>query len=128
IFETRSVRIAAEGTTVEIPVTADWGAGAYALVTGYRPLGGRMERAPVRAVGVAWLGVNPGARSLPITISAPEKILPRQKIELPVKVTIASATAAYITVAAIDEGVLQLTRFRTPLPVDFFFGKRRLGL
>ena len=33
-----------------------------------------------------------------------------------------------VTVAAIDEGVLQLTDFATPDPVKYFYGKRRLGV
>ena len=57
-------QVAAAGTTVEVPVSADWGAGAYALVTAYRPQ--RTERAPVRAVG-AWLGIDPATRSLQVS-------------------------------------------------------------
>ena len=30
--------------------------------------------------------------------------------------------------AAVDEGILQLTDFETPDPVGYFFGKRRLGI
>ena len=35
---------------------------------------------------------------------------------------------SYITVAAVDEGILQLTDFLTPDPIKYFLGKRRLGL
>ncbi len=33
-----------------------------------------------------------------------------------------------MTLAAVDEGILQLTRFKTPNPADYYFGKRRLGV
>ncbi len=40
IVSTQPVQVPAGGTTVEIPVKAEWGAGAYALVTAWRPLVG----------------------------------------------------------------------------------------
>ena len=127
IVEARLIQVAAAGTTVEVPVAADWGAGAYALVTAYRPLS-RAERAPVRAVGLAWLGINPASRSLQVSIDAPERIRPRTEVTLPVKVANAGGSEVYVTLAAVDEGILQLTRFRSPKPVDYYFGKRMLGI
>ncbi len=35
---------------------------------------------------------------------------------------------AFVTLAAVDEGILQLTRYKTPNPADYYFGKRRLGV
>jgi uncharacterized protein YfaS (alpha-2-macroglobulin family) len=127
IVESRLIRVAAAGTTVEVPVSADWGAGAYALITAYRPLN-RAERAPVRAVGLAWLGIDPATRSLQVAIDAPERIRPRTSITLPVKVANAGTSEVYVTLAAVDEGILQLTRFRSPKPVEHYFGKRMLGI
>lgn len=127
IVESRLIQVAAAGTTVEVPVSADWGAGAYALVTAYRPLN-RAERTPVRAVGLAWLGIDPATRSLQVAIDAPERIRPRTSITLPVKVANAGNAEVFVTLAAVDEGILQLTRFRSPRPVEHYFGKRMLGI
>ena len=38
VVETRSLTVPAGGTTIDMPVKAEWGAGAYALVTAWRPL------------------------------------------------------------------------------------------
>src|SRR5205085_1458168 len=38
VLATYSTQIPAGGTTVEVPMKAEWGAGAYALVTAWRPL------------------------------------------------------------------------------------------
>ncbi|MBV9835981.1 MAG: alpha-2-macroglobulin family protein [Alphaproteobacteria bacterium] len=127
IVESRLIQVAAAGTTIEVPVKADWGAGAYALVTAYRPLN-RVERAPVRAVGLAWLGIDPGTRSLQVSVDAPERIRPRTSVTLPVKVANAGGNEVFVTLAAVDEGILQLTRFRSPKPVEYYFGKRMLGV
>ena len=47
---------------------------------------------------------------------------------MPVKVAgLAAGEEARVTVAAIDVGILNLTRFEAPKPEDWFFGQRRLG-
>jgi uncharacterized protein YfaS (alpha-2-macroglobulin family) len=130
VHEVRNVSVPAGGADVEIPVRAEWGAGAYALVTLYRPLNAKLGHAPVRAVGVAWLGLNPQERTLKVAIDAPGKIAPRQKIEVPVTISglTAGGKAAYVTLAAVDQGILQLTRFKTPAPQAHYLSKRQLGV
>ncbi|HZP99084.1 MAG TPA: alpha-2-macroglobulin [Reyranella sp.] len=132
IVATYTTKVASDGTTVDIPVKAEWGAGAYALVTAYRPLSSKADRVPTRAIGAVWLGLDPAQRTLTVQMAAPEKVTPRQKIEVPIHVSGhvagASASEAYVTLAAVDEGILQLTRYKTPKPADFYFGKRRLGI
>ena len=127
VVATYAATVPAGGTTVDIPVKAEWGAGAYALVTAWRPLASPGEHAPTRAIGATWLALDPGLRTLQVQMAAPEKITPRQKIEVPIHVG-GTSGEAYVTLAAVDEGILQLTRFQTPKPADFYFGKRKLGL
>jgi alpha-2-macroglobulin len=122
------VAVPAEGGTVEVPVTAEWGTGAYAIVATYRALNDGNARAPVRAIGVSWLKIDTDARTLGVAVALPDKTLPRHKLDLPVTVTGASGTKAFVTLAAVDEGILQLTKFATPSPADFYFGKRRLAV
>jgi Bacterial macroglobulin domain 6/Alpha-2-macroglobulin bait region domain len=38
VFETRLIDVAKDGTTIEVKPTLDWGGGAYAIVSLYRPL------------------------------------------------------------------------------------------
>lgn len=128
VFSSRLIDAPAEGATVDIPVSAEWGAGAYVLVTTYRPLGSVKGREPVRSIGVAWLGVDNAPRTLAITIGGGEKIRPRQKLTLPVTIKGLGSEDAFVTVAAVDEGILQLTDFKSPDPVGYYFGKRRLGV
>ena len=59
----------------------------------------------------------------------PDKLRPRQKINLPITIDGAQGgEELMITVAAVDEGILRLTKFKSPSPVDYFFGKKRLGV
>ncbi|HEX7967005.1 MAG TPA: MG2 domain-containing protein, partial [Stellaceae bacterium] len=129
IFETRQVAVAKEGTVIDVKASEAWGAGAYVLVSLYRPLAVGRPHDPVRAVGLAWLGIDPKPRTLSIALAAPEKSSPRHHLAVPIKVEGASGQGdTFVSLAAVDEGVLQLTHFATPDPARFFFGKRRLGV
>lgn len=129
IHLTKMVDVSASGTTVSVPVSSEWGAGAYALVTHYRPLSSAQSRAPVRAIGVAWLAVDPSPRTLQVSLGAPKKTAPNRKLSIPIEVKNHGwGEAVYVTLAAVDEGILQLTDFVSPDPTKHYFGKRRLGL
>jgi uncharacterized protein YfaS (alpha-2-macroglobulin family) len=128
ILATRPVDVPADGATVDVPVTASWGTGAYAIAISYRALSDGNARAPVRAMGLAWLPIDASARTLTVTLGLPEQILPRRRLDVPVAVTGVGSGTAYVTLAAVDEGILQLTKFASPDPSGFYFGKRRLAV
>ena len=129
VLATRLVHVPAEGVAIEVPVTADWGTGAYAIFESYKPLKGGGERAPTRAIGVAWLPIDAAPRTLGVEIGAPDKVTPRQTVNLPITVkNLSAGEKTYLTLAAVDEGILQLTRFESPAPTKFYFGKRRLSV
>lgn len=129
VFSSQLIDAPATGATIDIPVSAAWGAGAYVLVTHYHPLNGATGREPVRAIGVTWLGVDNSPRTLMPLIGGGDKITPRQRVTIPVTVKgLVDGENAWITLAAVDEGILQLTDFKSPDPVGFYFGKRRLGV
>ncbi|MGQ0742517.1 MAG: alpha-2-macroglobulin family protein [Alphaproteobacteria bacterium] len=119
----------ASGAVFNIAVEKEWGAGAYVLVTQYRPLRERAGRAPVRAIGVVWLGIDNSARTLSADIGGAKIVRPRQNLTIPIAVKgLSSGEVAYLTLAAVDEGILQLTDYKTPDPAGHYFGKRKLGL
>src|SRR5258707_12363198 len=121
LVATYPVQVPAGGTTFEVPIKAEWGAGAYALVTAWRPLSAPADRTPTRAIGAAWLGIDPALRTLGIQIGAPQKGTPRQRIQVPVQVANLQNEEAFVTLAAGDEGILQLTRFQLPNTADYKF-------
>lgn len=133
IFSTQLVNVPAGGLTLPITADAAWGAGAYAVVTMYRPLAETQSNGgptlPVRAIGVAWIGIDPGLHKLDVTVQPPAKITPRQTITVPVKISgIAAGERPYVTLSAVDEGILQLTGFTSPDPLAYLYGKLALGL
>lgn len=129
LVATKTATIAETGGEVELPVTADWGAGAYVTATLYRPGEAQESRMPMRAIGIKWLSVDPADRKLAISLDAPERTQPRQPLDIGLQVRGAGANEdAYITVAAVDVGILNLTRYEAPDPDGWYFGQRRLGL
>ncbi|MGK9051632.1 alpha-2-macroglobulin family protein [Neorhizobium petrolearium] len=129
LISVQNASIGQSGGEVEIPVTADWGAGSYVTATLYRPGEAQESRMPMRAIGITWLKVDPESRDLQVSIDAPEKTLPRQPLDISLRVAGAGVNEdAYVTVAAVDVGILNLTRYEPPAPDDWYFGQRRLGL
>lgn len=129
LYATKSFAIPKEGKTVELAVARDWDAGAYVTATVFRPADKQTERQPARAVGVAWLGRDFSDRILSVRLDAPDKVTPRRTVKLGIAVDgVTPGQSAHVTVAAVDEGILQLTRFKTPAPDDHYYGKRRLAV
>ncbi len=129
LVTTQVATISADGGEVAIPVTAEFGAGAYVTATLFRPGDAQESRMPARAIGVSWLKVDPGMDKLAIKLGPPKQTLPRQPLEIPIEVAGAGiGEEAYVMVAAVDVGILNLTRYQAPNPEDWYFGQRRLGL
>lgn len=129
LLKTVSATVPAEGTTIDIPVDASWGAGAYVTATLFRPGDVEQSRMPARAIGLKWLQVAPGAKELSVSLTPPEKTAPRQTLSIPVEVKGAAAGEnAYVMVAAVDVGILNLTNYEAPDPSGWFFSQRMLGL
>ncbi|MEI6415605.1 MAG: MG2 domain-containing protein, partial [Pseudomonadota bacterium] len=85
IHDTYNITLPAEGATVQVPVSHDWGTGAYVLVTAYRAGQGQAQ-GPGRAIGVAWLGIDPSFRRLEIALTTPAEVKPRQRMTVPVQI------------------------------------------
>ena len=89
----------------------------------------RWSGSPRRAVGVVWLGLRKDERRLAVALQAPERGLPETTQEVGLQVSgQAPGEAVFVTLSAVDEGVLQLTDYRSPDPLDHYFGQRRLGV
>jgi hypothetical protein len=116
------------GRTVPLKVGADWGAGAYLVALAHRPLDVAAKRMPGRALGLAWFGIGREARRVALDLGAPAQIRPRGTLDLDVKLAnLAPGEEAFVTVAAVDIGILNLTRYAAPDATRHFFGQRQLS-
>jgi len=113
--------------TIDIPVKKEYRPNSYISATVIKSLEDYDGHTPVRAFGVVPLSMDNSDRKLSVSIDAPESVKPESRLDLGIKVSGARGRAV-LTVAAVDEGILQLIDFQTPDPFGFFYGKRRLGL
>ena len=128
LFTTTTAFIPAEGGEVEIPVSSEWGAGAYITATLFRAADDE-TRMPARAIGVKWLTIEPAERKLEVELGTAARGAPREALSIPVSLGgMAPNEQAFVMVAAVDVGILNLTRYTPPSPSDFYFGQRRLGV
>jgi len=129
LIDMKAVEVTEGENLIDLPVTADWGAGTYVAASVIRPMDVPAGRNPARALGIAWATVEPGDKALTVTFDAPVESDPRGPLEAVVKVAgVTPGETAWVTVAATDVGILNLTGFETPDPQDHYFGQRRLGM
>ncbi|MDF1873880.1 alpha-2-macroglobulin family protein [Vannielia sp.] len=130
LIDMKTVDVSEGGETlVELPVTDDWGAGAYVTATLIRPMDTAEKRGPARALGLAHASVDPGEKKLTATFDVRAEIRPRGPLDVALKVDgIKAGEQAYVTIAAVDQGILNLTGFTPPDASDHYFGQRRLGM
>ncbi|HEY2112608.1 MAG TPA: MG2 domain-containing protein, partial [Dongiaceae bacterium] len=85
LIKSWSVDASPQGTAIEVPVDGAWGPGAYILATAFRP-GHDDDHGPGRAIGVAWIGIDPAARSLAVSFTLPDHVAPRGGFDVPIHV------------------------------------------
>ena len=125
----KAVEVAMGENLIDLPVTDEWGAGVYVTATVLRPMDLQAGRNPARALGLAYAKIAPGDRALTATIEAPASADPRAALAVAVKVDgVAPGDTAFVTLAAVDLGILNLTAFDAPDPQDHYFGQRKLGV
>ncbi|HUC46869.1 MAG TPA: MG2 domain-containing protein, partial [Hyphomicrobiaceae bacterium] len=128
LANTQEVDVPAGGSEIPLRVSDEWSPGAYVAVMLFRPMDEKSKRMPSRALGLRWLAIDQTPRMLNVRLDAPERVKSGSTLAVAVKVAgLGSGEEAHITVAATDVGILNLTRFETPKPQDWFFGQRRLG-
>ncbi|RFB79054.1 alpha-2-macroglobulin family protein [Methylovirgula sp. 4M-Z18] len=125
----QEVDVPASGGEASLTVKPEWGAGAYVVALAHRPLDTAAQRAPGRAIGVAWFAIEHNNHALNVALTPPQTIKPRGTLDIPVKLDgLNPGEEAYVVVSAVDVGILNLTRYQTPDVSGYFFGQRQLAL
>ena len=128
VLSVQNLNVTAGGTRVSLPVTDAWGEGAYVMVNVYSERDPILDAKPRRAVGVGYVPVDMSGRTYDVAIDAPDMTRPRREQMVEVTVEGGPGERAFVTLAAVDEGILRLTNFATPDPVAYFFGQKALGV
>ena len=112
------------GSIQKIRVPADFEGNGYVNVQFVRdPSSDEVFMSPL-SYGVASFSVNRDARRDAVTVVAPALVKPGTPLTIKVSV----AQPARVVVFAIDEGILQVARYKLGDPLEFFFRKRMLDV
>ena len=98
----------------------------YVHVTLLQPYGATENDLPLRMYGVQRVKVENPASHLEPVISLPQTLHPDE--EFTVKVSEKSGKPMTYTLAIVDEGLLDLTAFKTPNPWEFMYRSEALGV
>jgi uncharacterized protein YfaS (alpha-2-macroglobulin family) len=129
VIAMKTVEVMEGENAIPLEVTDEWGAGAYVTASVIRPMDVAAGRNPARAMGLSYAKIDPAEKQLSVSFDAPAEADPRGKLSAAVHVDgIAEGDTAYVTVAAVDLGILNLTGFKSPDPSAHYFGQRRLGV
>ncbi|MDM8538344.1 MG2 domain-containing protein, partial [Desulfobacterales bacterium HSG17] len=118
--------VSSEGSVVEIPMLAGWDThNIYISSTVFRPGDAKEKITPNRAAGLIHLPLDRGSRKLNIDIDAPQKARPQAPMTVRLTADRLENQETFVTLAAVDVGILNITDFKTPDPLKYFFEKRR---
>ncbi|MFL5606333.1 MAG: alpha-2-macroglobulin family protein [Gemmatimonadaceae bacterium] len=136
LIQQRRMRLTSGSTTLKFPITEAFAPNAFISIIvarGRSAPPGTLDDAgrPTMRVGYAELRVTPEIKRLAITVS-PEKAEYRPgdsaRVRVRVRDTQGRGPRSEVTLWAVDEGVLALTGYKTPDPIDLLYRERGLGM
>ncbi len=115
-----------EDCAYSFKVTPEMAPNFYIHVTLLQPHAGRSNDLPVRLYGVIPVMVTDKASHLDPVITMPDVLRPEE--EFTVKVSERDGKPMTYTLAIVDEGLLDLTGFKTPDPWSTMYAREALGV
>jgi alpha-2-macroglobulin len=117
------VNVDKRSAIVELKLTSDALPNAYLTATLIKPHG--ISDIPLTvAHGFENIMVEEKSRKIPVEIQVNQKVRSRTRQEVKVK----AAPNSLVTLAAVDNGVLQVSDFKTPDPYGYFYARRALSV
>ncbi|MDR0384989.1 MAG: Ig-like domain-containing protein [Prevotellaceae bacterium] len=113
-------------TKIEIKTTPEMTPNVYVSITLVQPHAQTQNDLPIRLFGVIPINVvDPDTRLTPV-LDVPASIRPEENY----KITVSEEKGKPMTytLAVVDEGLLDLTKFKTPNPWNYFYAKEALGI
>lgn len=110
---------------ISLPIREGFGTNAYVTAVLVRTPHDGDQHSPMSAFGIVPISMDNNKKLANLSLNTPSTAIPGETLDVTLSVPGAPNTAK-VTIAAVDEGILQLTEFKTPDPSGFFYGKRRL--
>lgn len=113
-------------TTIEIPITKEMTPNVFINISLLQPHASTVNDLPLRLYGVIPILVEDPTTRLEPKISMPKVLKPEEKFTL--KVNEKNGKRMSYTVAIVEEGLLDLTGYKTPKIWDAFYTREALGV
>ena len=126
VVKTLWVKTTKRETQVELPITGEMAPNVYIHITLLQPHASTKNDSPIRMYGIVPIEVVDKSTILEPQIAMPEVLKPEQKVNI--KVTEKQGKKMTYTLAIVDEGLLDLTRFKTPNAWNSFYTREALGV
>ncbi|ATA89494.1 hypothetical protein CGC58_06995 [Capnocytophaga stomatis] len=126
VLETYWVETKSGETNYEISITEKMTPNVYLYVTSLQPHANSVNDAPIRLYGVLPISVVDKETQLNPVVQMADVLRPEQKTTI--KISEKSGKPMTYTLAIVEDGLLNLTRFKTPNPWSKFFSKTALGV
>lgn len=125
-LDTRWVEAEDKETTVDVPITEEMAPNVYINISLLQPYQKVDNDLPIRLYGVVPIDVNNPQTELHPELDMPDKLRPEQEFD--VHVSEQDGKEMTYTLAVVDEGLLDLTRFDTPDIHSAFYSREALGV
>ena len=116
--------LSSEKTIFEVPIKDEYSPNIYANIVVFQPYAEKENDLPVRLYGIIPINVEKANSRLTYEIKKIESIRPESNFRI--EISTKEKKASQLTVAIVDEGILNITKFKTPNPWKHFFAKERL--
>ena len=126
VLETKWVETQKGTTSVDIPINKNMAPNVFVNISLLQPHQVTENNLPIRLYGVIPILVEDKNTILEPQISMPNELQPEK--EFTVKISEKNNKAMTYTLAVVEEGLLDLTRFKTPNAYDIFYAREALGV
>jgi hypothetical protein len=126
ILETKWVAVQKGMTTVQIPITKNMAPNVYATISLLQPHQISENDLPIRLFGTIPLLVEDASTKLEPQISMPNQLQPEK--EFTIAISEKNNKSMTYSIAIVEEGLLDLTRFKTPNAFEAFYAREALGI
>ncbi len=122
VFQSQWFKTSTTSTVQKIQLPKDFEGNGYVCVQFVRdPSSDEIFVSPL-SYGVAPFAADLAARTQPVALTAAKEVKPGTTLSI----RVAPGEASRVAVLAVDEGILQVARYKNPDPLGYFFQKKML--
>lgn len=112
--------------TIDLPITKEMVPNVYVSISLIQPHKQTMNDRPIRMFGIVCLNVEDKDSKHSFTIETASQFRPEEKCVVDLQTS--DYKKSQYTIAIVDEGLLDITQFKTPDPWSYFFQKTNLQI